>query len=74
MLVAVVGGQSLAPSEIQRLLRLKHRPTFRANYLRPALENGLLEMTLPDKPSSRLQRYRLTAAGRAKLEELTNRR
>ena len=73
-LVAVVGGQSLAPSEIQRLLRLKHRPTFRANYLRPALENGLLEMTLPDKPSSRLQRYRLTAAGRAKLEELTNRR
>ena len=29
------------------LLYLKHRPTFRKNYLRPALESGLIEMTLP---------------------------
>ena len=28
-------------------------------------------MTVPDKPSSRLQQYRLTAAGRRRLKALT---
>lgn len=74
MLVTVVGGLSLAPSEIQKLLRLKQRPTFRANYLCPALERGLVEMTLPEKPSSRLQQYRLTDTGKSRLAEIKNRK
>ncbi len=45
--------------ELRDLLGLKHRQTFRENYLHPALDAGLIEMTLPDKPNSRLQRYRL---------------
>jgi ATP-dependent DNA helicase RecG len=45
-------------------LKLSHRPTFRANHLHPALEHGLIERTLPDKPNSRLQKYRLTPKGR----------
>ena len=40
-------------------LSLKHRPTFRENYLRPALAQGVIESTIPDKPTSRLQKYRL---------------
>lgn len=40
------------------------KTTFGA-YLRPALEDELIEMTLPDKPRSRLQKYRLTARGQA---------
>jgi len=40
-------------------LGLSHRPTFRKNYLQPALEAGLIERTLPDKPNSSLQQYRL---------------
>ena len=34
-------------------------------YLGPALKAGLIEMTLPDKPTSRHQRYRRTADGEA---------
>jgi len=44
---------------------IKHKPTFRENYLHPALANGLIEMTIPDKPQSRMQKYRLTDTGRA---------
>ena len=42
----------------------RHRPTFRNNYIRPALEAGLIEMTRPESPTARNQRYRLTARGR----------
>lgn len=44
-------------------LGLSHRPTFRKNYLHPALEVGLIEMTQPDTPRARNQKYRLTARG-----------
>lgn len=45
-------------------LGLNHRPTFRKNYLQPALDGGLIERTLPDKPNSSLQRYRLRQGAR----------
>ena len=48
---------------IQQALSLKHEDHFRKAYLVPALESGLVEMTLPGVPRSRLQRYRLTAQG-----------
>ena len=60
----------LAPSAIQQAVGIKHRPTFRANYLRPALEAGFIEPTLPDKPNSRLQRYRLTPSGQQQAQPL----
>ncbi|MFO7598231.1 MAG: cell filamentation protein Fic, partial [Candidatus Desulfacyla sp.] len=40
------------------------RKSFRERYLKPALTDGLIEMTIPDKPNSRLQKYRLTDKGR----------
>ena len=55
----------MSRSELQAALGLTHRPHFITSYLRPALEAVLIEMTLPDKPTSRHQRYRRTAVGEA---------
>ena len=46
--------------ELMELLDLKSRSSFRENYLIPAIKGGFVEMTLPDKPNSRNQRYILT--------------
>ena len=42
---------------IMALLGLKSKETFRKNYINPAMDLGLVRMTLPDKPNSRNQRY-----------------
>ena len=51
-------------TELMAALGLSHRPTFRNNYIRPALSAGLVEMTLPESPTASNQKYRLTARGR----------
>ena len=45
-----------------------NRTKFRIHVLEPALQLGLIEMTIPDRPRSRLQKYRVTEAGRRWLE------
>ena len=44
------------------------RTKFRHQVVNPLIEAGLIEMTIPTKPTSRLQKYRLTAKGRAWLK------
>jgi hypothetical protein len=51
--------------QLQAALNLKDRKSFRELYLQPALEAGLVRMTIPDKPNSRLQSYFLAPAGEA---------
>ncbi len=46
-------------SELVAALGLSDRKSFRERYLLPALEGGLIEMTIPEKPNSRLQKHRL---------------
>ena len=57
-LLHVLGDEELSAAEIMRRLGLSHRPTFRKNYLNPALEQGFINRTIPDKPNSRNQKYR----------------
>ena len=44
-------------SVLMEKLGLKAKEGFRRNYLHPAMEMDLIQMTIPDKPSSRNQRY-----------------
>jgi hypothetical protein len=61
-LVRVVQGE-MTRLDLQGAMGLKNLAHFRKAYLTPALASGCLEMTMPDKPRSTNQRYRLTAKG-----------
>ena len=44
-------------NELMEKLRLKSRDGFQRNYLRPAINLNLIRMSIPEKPSSKNQRY-----------------
>ncbi len=56
--------EAMTREEMQKQLRITNRKYFRENYLKPAIKSGLIEMTIPDKPNSRNQKYRLTQKGK----------
>jgi ATP-dependent DNA helicase RecG len=56
--------QEMNRVEIMKALGLKDEKHFREHYQQAAIAAGLIEMTIPEKPNSRLQKYRLTAKGR----------
>ena len=49
---------------MQKASGLRNREHFVNEHLNPLVAAGLIEMTIPDKPRSSRQRYRLTAKGR----------
>jgi hypothetical protein len=53
--------------ELQRVAGLKDRIHFQKAHLEPLIAAGWLEMIIPNKPRSRLQRYQTTTAGVAVL-------
>ena len=55
--------------EMMAVVGRANRTKFRDQVLVPLLDQGLVEMTVPDKPRSSRQRYRLTAAGRQVLAD-----
>lgn len=48
---------SYTSNELMEKLGLKAKEGFRRNYLRPALMMNFIQMTIPEKPNSRNQRY-----------------
>ena len=57
---------------LQSIIGIKHRTYFRSTYIKPALDEGYIEFTLPNEKQSKLQKYRLTAKGIALKNSLTS--
>lgn len=68
-LISVLAGEK-GRSELQELLSIKNKNYFRTDYWVPAISKGYIEPTIPDKPNSQNQKYRLTAKGLALKEKL----
>jgi len=58
-----------AIGELMSLIGRANRTKFRNQVLRPLLDAGLIEMTIPDKPTSSKQKYRLTETGKQILNQ-----
>lgn len=58
------GEVGLSLKELLDASGLRDRKSFADRWLAPALEAGFIEMTVPDKPNSRMQRYKITASGK----------
>jgi hypothetical protein len=69
LLVEAIGWSERGSADLMRVLGLSHRPTFRENYISPALDGGWIERTQPESPRSPTQRYRLTEKGRRWLQQ-----
>jgi len=57
----------MSATELMEALHIKDRKHFRDAFLQPSLDGNFVEMTIPEKPSSPLQKYRLTETGRIAL-------
>ena len=61
--LVLIADKVYSRQELMNILQLKHNPNFRDNYLNPTMEEGYIEMTIPDTPNSTNQKYRLTEKG-----------
>ena len=65
VLTALAGARGPLPrAALQEASGLRNREHFVNENLKPLIAAGLIEMTIPDKPRSSKQRYRLTGEGR----------
>lgn len=58
MLLSALSDKVLSATELMKNLELSHRPCFRKKYLIPAIQSGLIEMTVPDKSNRKNQEYK----------------
>jgi len=58
----------LSAAELMAVLGLETKTGAFKRSIKDLLERGLIEYTIPDKPNSRLQKYRLTGKGREVLQ------
>jgi hypothetical protein len=70
-LLAVLRSKGdLGNAGILKALGLKNRRRMRENYITPSLQAGLINYTIPDKPRSSKQKYRLTDTGKRLLKSM----
>ena len=58
-LISIMEAGEYTLLELMQLLGLSHRATFQQNYLNPAIEAGFIKRTIPNKPKSPKQKYKL---------------
>ena len=68
-LLRVLENEELSVKDMMEELGLNHRPTFRTNYLHPALNEGYIIPLYPNQPSHPKQKYRLTDKGKELLNQ-----
>lgn len=59
-MLSVIESYPMSAQELMDKLQLKSRDGFRNNYIKPALEADLIDMTEPDKPTSKSQKITTT--------------
>ncbi|MBO6101646.1 MAG: hypothetical protein J6P03_00130, partial [Opitutales bacterium] len=62
VLLNAISGEMKA-SDLMKAVGISDRKHFRKDYISVALKDGLIEMTIPDKPKSSNQKYRITPLG-----------
>ena len=68
-MLSIMTGE-MTRGEIQEKLGLRDEKHFRENYQQVGVKLSLIEMTIPDKPRSSKQKYRLTDTGERLLESM----
>lgn len=68
--ILIISGE-MTRQELQETLGIKDLSYFRESYLTPAIELGMIEMTIPQKPKSKNQRYRLTTKGKKWIDTIS---
>ena len=63
VLAVLKAGGVMSTSELAGKVGISQSKNMRRRYLRLLLDMGLVEYTIPHKPNSRLQKYRLTEKG-----------
>ena len=53
-------------------MNVSDRTKFRKKYIYPLSEADVIQMTIPDKPNSRNQKYQLTAIGLELIDVIDN--
>jgi Fic family protein len=67
-ILRILETRSLARKEIFAVIGMSGDTRSSNRNIAPLLNSDLIEMTVPDKPNSRLQKYRLTAKGKAAIQ------
>ena len=68
-MLSIMTGE-MTRREIQEKLGLRDEKHFRENYQQVGVKLSLIEMTIPNKPRSSKQTYRLTDTGKRLLESM----
>ena len=62
-------NEPISINELMDIFSWKDRSKFRKKYITPLLEEGLIKMTIPDKPRSGNQKYHITEKGKGLVNE-----